>query len=178
MFYRNYMPAVRICLSVLLLSLVAGCAGYRLGNVGGREVQGIQSVYVPMVRNQTITAPGIEFQVTNAIINKFDTDGTLATKQSAQADSELEVVIIDYQRVPLRSTQQDALVTAEYRMIITARVTFTNRRTGNVVIRGERITGQTEFFVVQDLNEGQRQAIPLAAEDLADNIVNRIVEGW
>lgn len=178
MFFCNIISRASGLLALGLLVVLTGCAGYRLGNVGGKEVQGVQSVYVPMARNQTVTPPGIEFQVTNAVINKFGTDGTLETKQSVHADSELEIVIVEYDRVPLRSTQQDVLVTAEYRLLITAEIKFTNRRTSQVIISKERILGDTEFFVVQDLNEGQRQAIPLAAEDLADKIVNRIVEGW
>jgi len=46
------------------------------------------------------------------------------------------------------------------------------------------VTGQTSFFVTgsntiaADVNQDERQAIPLAAEDLAVRLVSQISEGW
>lgn len=164
--------------AVIAVAACAGCAGYRLGNIGGAEIQGVKSVYIPMAKNETITSPEVQAQVTNAVINRFDADGTLKTVQSINADSELNITVIRFERNPLRGTRSDVLVTAEYELQIEAKIVFINRRTGQTIINGERIRGVTSFFVVQDLVEGTRQAVPLAAENLAYNITRRITEGW
>ena len=49
---------------------------------------------------------------------------------------------------------------------------------------GRSFNGQTSFFVTgtnniaADVNQDERQAIPLAAEDLAVRLVSQISEGW
>jgi Lipopolysaccharide-assembly len=156
--------------------LVVSCA-YRLGNISGKEVQGVKSVYVPMAKNESYY-PDLQANVTNAISRRFNTDGTLETENSAKADSELDVVITDVRRNPIRGTKTDVIATAEYQLIVEAKITFINRRLGRTVVAGEAITGQTQFFIQQDAVEGERQALPLAAEDLANNVVKRITEGW
>lgn len=164
-------------LSALVILSLNGCAGYRVGNIGGQEVQGVKSVYVPMVKNITYT-PDIQSTVTSAIVRRFDNDGTLETQNSDHADSRLDVTIVEVSLDPLRSTQQDVLVTAEYQVRISVKATFTNYRTGHVVFKDEHFDGYTQFYVAQDIQEGKRQALPQAAEDLAKNVVKRITEGW
>jgi hypothetical protein len=60
--------SVVILLAVLVLS---GCAGYRVGNTSGRELQGVRSVYVPMAKNTSLQ-PDLQMTVTNAIIRRFN----------------------------------------------------------------------------------------------------------
>jgi hypothetical protein len=40
------------------------------------------------------------------------------------------------------------------------------------------VSGSTSFFTQADINEGERQALPLAAIDLANNTVSLVTEGW
>jgi hypothetical protein len=40
------------------------------------------------------------------------------------------------------------------------------------------VAGTTSFFVGNDLNSDERQALPLAAEELAVNLVTQVSEGW
>ncbi|MEM1060429.1 MAG: LPS assembly lipoprotein LptE [Verrucomicrobiota bacterium] len=160
-----------------VLILLSGCAGYRVGSIGGQEVQGLNAVYIPMAKNETYT-PDVITYVTNETIRAFNNDGTLKTAQSSKADCELLITVTDIQRSQARTTREDVLTTAEYRLNITAEVTFINRVVGRRVIDNERITGTTTYFVQNDLNEAQRQALPLAAEDLSRNICLRVVEGW
>ncbi len=163
-----------LALFVLLLN---GCAGYRVGNISGQEVQGVKSVYVPMARNQSYTSE-IQAPVTGAVVRRFDNDGTLQTLNSDRADSQLDITIIDVRLNPMRSTQQNVLITAQYEVVIEVKATFTNHRTGRAVFKDQTFIGTTQFYVAQDIQEGKRQALPQAAEDLANNIVKRITEGW
>ncbi len=163
---------------VLLLVLsLTGCAGYRVGNISGRDIQGVRSIYVPVARNSSLE-PDIQVTVTNAIVRRFNNDGTLEVNQTSNADSELDVTITDVHRTATRSSTSDVLVTAQYQLTIQAKVTFTNRRLGRKIFENTLVSGSTTFFTQANIQEGERQALPLAAEDLATNAVKLVTEGW
>ena len=166
-------------LAILVLGLLAlnGCAGYRVGNTSGRDLQGVRSVYVPVARNTSLT-PDLQMTVTNAVIRRFNNDGTLEVNQSTFADSELDITITNVQQTPIRSSTSDILVTAEYQLTIQATATYTNRRLGRKIFENVTVVGNTTFYTQSDIQEGERQALPLAAEDLANNTVKLITEGW
>lgn len=163
--------------ALLILFVLSGCAGYRVGNVSGRDLQGVRSVYVPVARNTSLQ-PDLQMTVTNAIIRRFNDDGTLETNQNANADSELDVTITDVFTSAVASTTNDLYVTAQYRVTIQATVTFVNRRLGRKIFENTRVSGSTTFFTQADVREAERQALPLAAQDLANNTVKLVTEGW
>jgi hypothetical protein len=167
----------RLALLVLGILAVQGCAGYRVGNTSGRNLQGVRSVYVPVAKNTSLE-PDLQMTVTNAIIRSFNDDGTLEVNQSSNADSELDIVVTNVAHTPIRSSSSDILVTAEYQLTIQATVTYTNRRLGRKIFDNAFITGSTDFFTQSDIQEGERQALPLAADDLANNVVKIVTEGW
>jgi hypothetical protein len=159
-----------------LVVALAGCAGYRVGNISGQEVQGIRTIYIPTAKNESYM-PGLQTTVANAVARRISNDGTLATGGS-DADAQLDITITDVRRNSVRSARTDVLITAQFEVQIEARITLTNKRLGKKVIDGESFFGRTQFYIQQDAIEGERQALPLAAEDLAYNIVKRITEGW
>ncbi len=167
----------RSALALCLILTLSGCAGYRVGNISGRELQGVRSVYVPVAKNRSLT-PDLQMTVTNAIIRRFNNDGTLQVNQTANADSELDVTITDVIPTAISSSNNDIYVTSQYRVTIEATVTFVNRRLGRKIFENASINGSTTYFTQSDIQEGERQALPLAAQDLANNIVNVVAEGW
>lgn len=168
---------VRSAVALLAVLSLSGCAGYRVGNTSGRDLQGVRSVYVPVARNTSLT-PDLQMTVTNAIIRRFNSDGTLEVNQNANADSELDVTITNVQHTAVRSSQNDILVTAQYQLTIQATATYTNRKMGRKIFENYAVAGSTTFFTQSNIQEGERQALPLAAEDLANNTVKLITEGW
>ena len=170
-------PLARGVLALLFVFSLGGCAGYRVGNTSGREIQGVHSVYVPVVKNTSLE-PDIQMTVTNAIIRRFNSDGTLEVNQNLSADSELDITILNVQHNAVASSISDVLVTAEYQVTIQARATYVNRKLGRKIFENYPVTGSTNFFTQSNIQEGERQALPLAAEDLANNTVKLITEGW
>ena len=164
-------------LAILVLGPLSGCAGYRVGNTSGRDLQGVRSVYVPVAKNTSL-APDLQMTVTNAVIRRFNSDGTLEVNQNPNADSELDIVITDVKHTPVRSSTSDILITAQYQLTIDAKATYVNRRLGRKIFENLTVTGSTTFFTQSDIQEGERQALPLAADDLANNAVKLITEGW
>jgi hypothetical protein len=167
----------RAALVLVALLALSGCAGYRVGNISGRDIQGVRSVYVPVVKNVSL-APDIQVTTTNAIIRRFNTDGTLEVNQNNNADSELDVTITDVHNSALASSISDVLVTAQYQVTIQATATFVNRKLGRKIFENTSVSGKTTFFTQANIQEGERQALPLAAEDLANNVVKLVTEGW
>ena len=101
---------------VLVLSLT-GCLGYRVGDVSGRNLQGVRSVYVPVAKNESLEAD-LQVIVTNAIIQRFNSDGTLEVNQNSNADSELDITVATVKRNAVASSTQNILQTSEYRLTI------------------------------------------------------------
>jgi hypothetical protein len=163
--------------ALLLIFCLTGCLGYRVGDISGRNLQGVRSVYVPVAKNASLEAD-VQVIVTDAIIQRFNSDGTLEVNQNENADSELDVTISDVHRTPVASSTSNILVTSEYQLVITAKATYTNRRLGRKIFENISVTGATTFYTQADILEGERQALPLAAQDLAQNTVKLVTEGW
>ena len=136
---------------------LSGCAGYRVGDISGRDLQGVRSVYVPTVRNTSLQ-PDLQMTVTNAIIRRFNDDGMLSVAQNAAADSELDVTVTNVYETAVRSSNSDILVTAEYQLTIEATATYVNRKLGRKIFENYAVSGSTRFFHAERHPEGIRQA--------------------
>jgi len=157
--------------------LLTGCASYRLGSVGGKNIQGVGSVYIPVVKNETLE-PSIDVSTTAEIIRTFDQDGTLKTSQSPDADAQLDVTLVSAGRDAMTMERLDSQAGNQFQITLTARVTFMNRRLGKKVFDNVTVTGSNTYIVQGDQVEAERQALPMAEEDLAKHIVSLVVEGW
>jgi len=167
----------RSTLALFVVLALSGCAGYRVGNISGRDLQGVRSVYVPVARNSSLE-PNLQMTVTNAVIRRFNDDGTLTVNQSSNADSELDITITNVVQNAIASSNSDIYVTSQYQLTIQATVTFVNRKLGRKIFENTQISGSTTFFTQANIQEGARQALPLAATDLANNAVKLVTEGW
>src|SRR3989442_4293211 len=103
-------PAPAAAFFVLCAWLAAGCAGYHVGPVSNA---GYKSVAVPMFKNKTLI-PQLEAQVTNGIIKRLQTDGTLRVESTEDADVVLVGEIVRYRREELRSSRNDSNEPREY----------------------------------------------------------------
>jgi len=164
---------LKICGVVLLATFTCAC-GYRIGSLANVNYR---TVAVPVFQNKTLV-PQLQAQVTNAIIKRLQADGSLRITTEDDADVVLEGAIVDVRREPLRYEKTNQSVPREYRLTLVAAATLRHKRTGKIIFEEKQATGQTEFFIGSDLQAAQTQAIPLAADDLARRIVERIAEGW
>ncbi|HEY8965110.1 MAG TPA: LPS assembly lipoprotein LptE [Candidatus Methylacidiphilales bacterium] len=174
---RPFRLLLRPILALALVFALAGCAGYRLGSTGGKNIQGINSIYIPVIRNLTLE-PGMEVPTTTAIIRAFDQDGTLRTTGSGAADAELTVAITSVGREQMQTEYYDVSASTQLKLVVTARVTCLNRKTGRKIADNVEVTGINSYFVGRDQVEAERQALPMAEQDLAKHIVSLVVEGW
>jgi len=154
---------------------VAGCAGYRLGPVGG-AVAGEKSIQVVPFANQTLE-PRLTDAVTTELRRRFQQDGTykLATHYD-EGDIILTGTIVDYDRSEISFRREDTLTLRDFRVDLTANITARSRITGNVILE-KTVTGHSIVRMSDDMPSTERQALPLLAEDLAKKIVSLLAEG-
>lgn len=166
-------------LSALLLG---GCAGYTLGPIKPTPMKEIQKIAVHSFTNETLH-PRIEMLMANSIIKQIQQDGTYQIVDDKDADAILQGNVMALDRRPSRGVNGNVLLAREYTLTLRARYTITKRDTG-AQIAGRSVVGTTSFFVSgssaikSDVNQDERQAIPIAAEDLAVRLVSQISEGW
>jgi hypothetical protein len=154
--------------------LLAGCAGYQLGPVNG-AVAGEKSVEILPFNNQTLE-PRLGDAVTQALRERFQTDGTYHLATGNDGDVVITGVIKRYNRRGLSYLNNDVTTTENYRIGITAHVTARERDSGKLLLDKD-VSGYTLVHVGSDLADAERQASPLLAEDLARNITELITEG-
>jgi hypothetical protein len=159
---------------VAAAALFAGCAGYHLGPVNG-AVAGARSIEVFPFNNQTLQ-PRLGDAVTQALRERLQTDGTYRLDTRGAGDVVVTGVITRYNRVGVAYLNTDVTTAQSYRVNITAHVTARERSSGKVLLDKD-VTGYTLVTVGTDLASAERQASPLLAEDLAQNISELITEG-
>ena len=163
-------------LSALCVLLLSSCAGYHIGPIRPTYMKGIQTVAVPPFSNQTLV-PRIEVLVAGSIIKAIQLDGTYEVTDEDKADAIVKGTITKLTRVPARSLIGNTLVATEYNLILNIEIEIVKRSTHQTLDK-RVFSGQTSFFVGQDINQEERQALPLAVEDAARSAVTTLSEGW
>jgi hypothetical protein len=160
---------------LLLVFLLGGCAGYQLGPATPGYLRQVHSIAVPTFTNTTLV-PRIEVLVTSTVIKQFQQDGTFKIVNADVADATLKGEIVGVNRSPARSVRGNVLATTEFNLNVTVKYTLTGR--DGKVLGGSAVAGSTSFFVGSDVSTDERQALPLAAEELARHLVSQLSEGW
>lgn len=154
--------------------MLAGCAGYHLGPVNG-ETAGAKTVEIQPFNNQTLQ-PRFNDDLTQALREQFQKDGTFRLVTSSPGDLEISGVIRHYERESLGYLNADSSTTQNFRVAATVHVIVRDRATGKVVLDRD-MKGHTLVNVGPDFASSERQALPLLAEDIAKNIVALVAEG-
>jgi hypothetical protein len=162
--------------AVLLALLLAGigCAGYRLGPTAGLA-PGARTVQVLFFENLT-KEPRLAEAVNHAFRKRLQQDGTYRLQTASAGDLVVSGKLTKFTRNGVSYTPGDVLVVRDYSLALTAEVVVTERATGKVLLSRE-ITGTTTLRVGNDLASGERQAVPLIAEDIARRAATLIVDG-
>ncbi|MDP9004898.1 MAG: LPS assembly lipoprotein LptE [Verrucomicrobiota bacterium] len=160
----------------LFAALLSGCAGYHLGPATPAYLRDIHSIAVPTFRNGTLV-PRIEALVTGTVIKQFQQDGTFRIANADSADAILKGEIVSVSRSPARSVRGNVLATVEFNLGLRVSYTLVGRD-GQTIKTSGQASGGTNFFVGSDVSTDERQALPLAAEQLAISLVSQLTEGW
>jgi hypothetical protein len=156
--------------------LFSGCLGYHIGPAKPSVLRDVHVIAVPVFENKTLL-PRIEVLVTDSVIKQLQRDGTYRVAEADQADAVLKAEITDVTRIPARSVRGNVLATSEFNLAMHVKYTLLSR-TGAALMPPADVAGTTSFFVGTDVTTDERQALPLAAEELAGHLVTQLSEGW
>jgi len=187
---KKSLPHKRIILLLVagywLLVGLAGC-GYTTRSLISNKYK---TIYIPPFLNQInitsdaktgskyqIYRPGLETDLTKAVIDRFRLDGNLRLeKESANADLILKGSLVDYRRDVLRYATDDN--PEEYRVSIMIDINLRDRKEDKLVWEEKSFTGDTSYFLSGPNAKSDATAVTEATKDLARRIVARTVENW
>lgn len=162
-----------VCVAILV-SLLCGCAGYRLGptnSVAARD----QSVFVEAFVNETIQ-PRLEDDFTLAVRRGLQREGTYRLGHRGDCAIIVRGVIQRYDRRGLSYDPTDLARVEDYNLSVVVHVTAEERSTGRRLLDTE-VSAHTQVRSVQDLTSAERQATPLLAAQMARKVVDLLVDG-
>ncbi len=170
--------------SLVLITALSGCGYTTKSNLP----ENLKRIHVAPVKNGVdlsseisdktpfrVYRPGLEVELTNAIINRFIFDGQLKVTGPDKADAVVDATLVDYRRDALRYNKGDEV--QEYRLSVTLDVAVTLKDSQKILWR-ERITGDTTFFLSGARSISEDQAANKAVEDAARRIVEKTIEYW
>ena len=167
---KNSIVAALACLGL------SGCLGYHIGPAKPYYLRDVHTITIPTFENKTLS-PRIEVLVTDTVIKQFQQDGTFRIGNGGSADATLKGEIIRISRSPARSVQGNVLATSEFNLSMRVKYRLVGPDGKNLGPAGE-VVGTTSFFVGTDVTTDERQALPLATEELANHLVTQLSEGW
>ena len=157
---------------------LSGC-GYTRKTVLPRN---IKTIYVETVKNKLDAEklyayqPGLEMDITNAVIQRLQKDGTLKVVKQENADAILKTDLVSLDQEGLRFNSLEGV--SQYRLFIVVKLRLVEAKTGTVIWEESNFSGDTEYYVTTVTSFGEQKAAVDAVHRLAYNIADRIVEDW
>jgi outer membrane lipopolysaccharide assembly protein LptE/RlpB len=176
---------LKALLATVFCLALSGCLGYHVGPVKPYYLRDVHTIAVPTFKNRTLI-PRIEVLVTDTVIKQLQQDGTFQIARGNEADATLVAEVSQIHRLPARSVRGNVLATTEFALVLSVRYSLTGRN-GEPLAPPNEAVGTTSFFVSNsnntnnnngDVTTDERQALPLATEDLATRLVAQLSEGW
>jgi len=175
----SFFSGRRFLAFALCLFAAAGC-GYTRKNA---LPENYKSIYVKTVVNKIPIAeliaykPGLEIDITNAVVRRLQKDGNLTVARSAEeADLVWEADLTHFDQEGLRFSRLET--TQELRNYLVLSMRLLEQSTGQVLWEERNFSGDADYFVSQIRDHARDEAADQAVENLARNVVDRIVEDW
>lgn len=164
---KNVILHMALCSAALL----SGCAGYTWGTSVPEEYR---TVAVPVFENLTSFSE-LGPIVTQYTLREFQREGSFKVVRPSEAAIEVQGVVQSMKRGAASYDRTGSLRASEYRYVVSADVTFVDKRNGKVLLERKGITGETTFLTQNDLLTGQKNASARIAQDIARQVVNEAV---
>jgi hypothetical protein len=168
----------RLCSVLCLLSSVlcfSGCAGYQLGT--GSQPK-FTKLFIPPVTTEALIPQAREL-VTTQLREAFLKDGRVTLVNSpAAAEAVLQVSLAGYDRSVAVSRQDDTGLARRFDVSLRALVTLTDERTKQALFVRRPLTAKRGVFTDSGLVPSEYPALPLLAEQLANETVHTVLDTW
>ena len=172
--------------TVTFLSVTTIGCGYSTGSLLPSR---LKTVYVDNFKNRIdigkevtessryiLYRPGLENDVTNAIVDRFVFDGNLEIAKKENADLILKGDLVDYRQEALRYDKVDNV--EEYRIKIAVNIELVDMAANEVLWEEAGYIGEKTYKTTGRFAVSEDVAREEAIEDLARRIVERTVENW
>ena len=128
------------------------------------------------VREFPIYRHGMETDLTDAVIRRYQFTGLLRPSSAERADTRLEGELVEFRKDPLRYNASQQV--EEWRLNVVVNLRFYDRQSAEPIWEESRFTGDTTYFALGARTESETAALSRAIEDVAKRIVERTVENW
>lgn len=119
--------------------------------------------------------PGLEVELRNTVTERIVLDGHLKVVRSQDADTILQLELLDFRRDPLRYNRDETI--QEFRVSVTASAKLVDTRSGKALWESS-VSGNASYFLSGELAKTEDEAVVAALEDLARHAVEGFVEVW
>lgn len=183
---RKHTLAVLSGCWVLFCCLSAGC-GYTTHAYIAKS--GYRYIYIEPFVNKVDTTtefsegsrfktyyPLLENVVTNAVVDRFNFDGSLKVAKEREADLILRGELVKYGRQSIKDATDDS--PEEYRITIYVNISLYDKKNNKVLWEKSDFSGDTTYYTTGAYVTSESQAIQDATKDLARRIIDMTVEAW
>lgn len=120
--------------------------------------------------------PGLETDITRAVIDGFIFDGNLTVESSSKAKMTLEGKLTDFKEFPLSYGKGGSV--EEFRVSVTVDLKLVNNTNGEVMWTEDSFQGQSTYNINGPSRKTEAEAVRDTVRDLASRIVERVTEAW
>lgn len=120
--------------------------------------------------------PGLERDITKAVIDRFLFDGNLKVKNDTSADLVMKGELVDFKKEALRYDANNNV--EEYRILLVVNLEIKDVKGDKLAWEEKGFVGETTYRTSGSLAKSEAAAISDAANDLARRIVERTIEAW
>ena len=156
---------------VIVAFALAGCAGYRWTSPVPSDMR---TVSVPTFRNESDVVE-IGAVAARQVLREFQREGTFKIAPADEAAIEVQGVVKFASAALIHFKRTVTMRAYEQRLVISAEVSFVDRRSGKVIVDNRKYVAETTYFSDTDIATSRRDASGRAAEDLARQIVDDVV---
>ena len=160
--------------------VIQGCSHYTTKNA---LPENLKTIYVNTVKNKIKVEeiisykPGLEMEITNAIVRRLQRDGNLkVVKSPEEADVILDADLIHFDQEGLRFSKLET--TQESRLYIVLSLRLIDAKSKQPLWEEANFSGDQEYFLSTIHDQSRDEASDLTIDRLARNVVDRIVEDW
>ncbi|HPM76438.1 MAG TPA: LptE family protein [bacterium] len=163
-------------IALFCVALTAGC-GYHLAQRGDKLPEGIKTIAVPVMRNDT-TEAGLEAIVSDELRRRFAESEWVELAPVEEADATLVGVIAKFKASPISFSTSDYAV--EYRISMRLSVRLVTRE-GITLWEDHNLVKMREYRQVTDIFDSEankQEAIRWLAREISADIHDRIFDGF
>jgi len=166
-----------IYLLALPLLLLSSCAGYRLGGVKPASLSAVNTISVPMFKNET-QHPRAEALATSAVAAALSQDGTYKIASSDNADAILEGRLQKISYTSIRGSRLDTLLPEELHNEVEIAWVLKDAKDPTKVLATGKSAGRSQLFVDSNLQTARNNALPDALERAGESLVSTLANGY